>query len=477
MAGVDRILSRAVQGLLLAVLLLAPWFFGAWETWWFWPFAGAILAATGLFGLRLLLRAAAPPDADPDQAERRAALPLALAFVPLLVYAAFRATAAQVRFDAERSLLMLLTPWLLAVMLAFTTSPAGRRRLFHVLAVNLLLLGLYGVINHLVTGSHLVMWEPGYEHYTRDHRATGSYYCPDHYAGIVEIGAAVGLGLLLRTRAVGWRALGAALLLVGVVGVAMSKSRGGGLTLVVMAGATLVWGMAHLPRAVRPWLRLAVCCAFALGALIFVLAASAYTERFLHFFGGPALRDKAPREMLEVMRDHIIPDARPQMMFGAYRAWRTAPWLGIGPGMHENLWPHFAASPDGDRATGRWPTYPNTHYHANAVHNDWLQLLQEYGLVGFVLFLVPVAACGWRLHRRVTPAADLRRASPADRRAAEHDGAMVLGALLTAVAMGFHSLGDFNLQMPATAWLVAALVALPLAGGARAPAPDDGSAA
>ena len=42
-----------------------------------------------------------------------------------------------------------------------------------------------------------------------------------------------------------------------------------------------------------------------------------------------------------------------------------------------------------------------------------------------------------------------------------HD--LTLTALLALVAMAFHSLGDFNLQMPATTWLFAALLALPLA--------------
>jgi len=34
--------------------------------------------------------------------------------------------------------------------------------------------------------------------------------------------------------------------------------------------------------------------------------------------------------------------------------------------------------------------------------------------------------------------------------------------LLALIAMAFHSLGDFNLQMPATTWMLAALVSLPL---------------
>ena len=38
----------------------------------------------------------------------------------------------------------------------------------------------------------------------------------------------------------------------------------------------------------------------------------------------------------------------------------------------------------------------------------------------------------------------------------------VLPAILAIVAMSFHSLGDFNLQMPATTWIFGAMLALPL---------------
>jgi len=40
---------------------------------------------------------------------------------------------------------------------------------------------------------------------------------------------------------------------------------------------------------------------------------------------------------------------------------------------------------------------------------------------------------------------------------------VVLGGVLACVCMGFHSLGDFNLQIPATAWLLAAILAAPIA--------------
>ena len=37
---------------------------------------------------------------------------------------------------------------------------------------------------------------------------------------------------------------------------------------------------------------------------------------------------------------------------------------------------------------------------------------------------------------------------------------LALGGLLSFVGMAVHSLGDFNLQMPATAWLLGAIIAV-----------------
>jgi hypothetical protein len=51
------------------------------------------------------------------------------------------------------------------------------------------------------------------------------------------------------------------------------------------------------------------------------------------------------------------------------------------------------------------------------------------------------------------------------------DRAACVTGFLAFAAMAFHSLGDFNLQMPATTWLLAGLTALALA--AHPPAPPD----
>jgi O-antigen ligase len=151
---------------------------------------------------------------------------------------------------------------------------------------------------------------------------------------------------------------------------------------------------------------------------------------------------------------------RYQMAAAALRAWRTvSPVFGIGPGMHQNLWPHFAASPDGDREKGKWPTHPNNTFHSYEVHSDWTQLLEEYGAVGLALFL---AAAGGGLAVLLKGRA---LALTRMRRCGEPTPYywQIQGAIFAAAAMAFHSIGDFNLQMPATVWMLAAIVSMPMA--------------
>jgi O-antigen ligase len=100
------------------------------------------------------------------------------------------------------------------------------------------------------------------------------------------------------------------------------------------------------------------------------------------------------------------------------------------------------------------------------VHSDWVQLLEEYGIVGLVLFLVATGCIfrlilrGWRQHSlNLCPDGNLAgvNGSPLGPQC----WAMLAG-ILALTAMGFHSFGDFNLQMPATTWVLTMMTAIAL---------------
>jgi O-antigen ligase len=476
---VDRSLLMAAFALTAAATLAGPWFFGAWVPWWFWPFAGCMFISLLLTGLLLLLRSldrriadarcAAAGDAAPDGPEAMSAvLWVALTLVGVtLAYVAVRAFQSPVRLDAERSLLLFLLPAVVGLQVTFVFDAGQRRLLLRLLFADFVLLGLYGIVNHWATGSRLVLWMPGYAQYQiGTARATGSYFCPDHFAGIMEIGLALGLALLLA-RGHGWRwyAAGAALSAVAVTAVAMSKSRGAGFAVAAMIVAAAVLGF-HQRSTLKRWcLRVGMLAAFAILAGILWHAEPAYVKRFKSYFGEGAPAGHTWRERFEALRARVEPSDRYQMIGAALRGWRMSPAVGIGAGMHQHYWPRNAASGDGDRAANRWPKYLNNSYHSYEAHSDWAQLLEEYGLVGFVMVLASAAALLVALWRSLVGEGRWwRRYGKRGVACAGVDPyALPLAGALALVAMAVHSLGDFNLQMPATGWCLAALVAIPLA--------------
>lgn len=481
-AKLDALLNRSGFALTAAAVLLAPWLFAAWEMWYFWPFVVFLMLALALSGLRIMLRAGKPPlrgrGADGRHFSGARLYRATWTAIPVfLLYAGIRAWQAEVRIDAIRSFLLLATSFFVGAQIVHGFTESQRRRFLPFLLVNLLLLGLYGIVNHALTASTRVLWMPGYEGYIAEGRATGTYYCPDHYAGLLEMAFAFSLGLLLARETAGWlRGLSAGVGAVSLIGIVLSKSRGGGLTILVVLAAALAIGFSQWPRRVRLLLRLSACCALAAGALLFAVAGQAYLERFGTYFNWQEARARPVRERVHMVVRQASSRARGRMMAAAWRAWQTQPVFGIGPGMHQNLWPHFAASPDGDRESGKWPTFPNFHFFSYEVHNDWLQLLEEYGAVGLVLFSAAVGFPAALL------AAALRRER---RRRRENDWQAVdcgphgpvLGGLLAGCAMAFHSLGDFNLQMPANAWVMASIAGLAVASALQRERAPDAAAA
>ncbi len=452
-----NILGWVTRLALAVAVLVGPWFFGAWEMWWFWPFFCFIGLATLAGGVRLAIAGfkgdlvAAAPDTV-----RLAALSL-----PFLLYAVIRCLADTVVWmDAERMVLLFVSGAVVASLTVFTLGRGQRYFLFWGLFASLTLMGIYGVVNQILFDSRHVLWAPRYDQYAG--RATGPYFCPDHFAGAMELLLCMCAGLLLdRSRrgvVVRWVA-GVAGLLAGW-GVLLSKSRGGGLTLVVIIGCILVWGFAQWPRPVRWYWRMITVSIVLLVAIAGLMAHPDYVTRFTTYGGLHTAGQHEERTLVEDVVYKLQRDSRGRMYGGAWRAWKTAPWLGVGPGMHQHLWPQFAATDDGDREQGIWPALTNHDFHSYEVHSDWLQLLQEFGIVGMLLFSLPLAALVRGLWCRI------RREQvywkQADR---SGDGrfALVLCGWLALAAMAFHSLGDFNLQMPGTVWMLALLLGLGMA--------------
>lgn len=461
----DSLLSWAGFACLSVAIVGGTWLFGAWEMWWFWLFALVIFAGTLLFALRLVGRGLASNDRDdaidPEgMTNRRLAACLVAGVSVFAVYAFVRFTQAEVFMDAERSFLLYATGFLVGAQALFGFDRLQAGIMFRLILANLTAIALYGIVNHCVTGSSLVLWEEGYPQYVNEHRATASYFCPDHFSGLMEILLCMGLGLAVSRRTgAGMRIWGSFSILLGITGVVLSKSRGGGLTLLVIFAGLFAFGFYQWSRRDRWMFRgglvavaVVLMAAFALGP------GRAYADRFQDYFAWRETKGLPLGERVDTAVKEFKKAKRWRMMAGAYRAWKSAPVLGIGPGMHQNLWPHFSASEDGDRDSGVRPSDDGRGTHSYFVHNDWLQLMEEYGIVGLVLFLWPFAA-------GITVLALGLRRDAVERETGGRDyHATTLAGLLAVAAFTFHSLGDFNLQIPATVWLFSVVVSIPLAG-------------
>ena len=159
--------------------------------------------------------------------------------------------------------------------------------------------------------------------------------------------------------------------------------------MVVILVAALCWGLKAWPRRDRWWYRVS---GFAALGIIAILLTGSDTPYHAppRYPAWQAFGQSSPAAFVESLRENAARTTRGQMIAGAFRAWRTAPWLGIGPGMHENLWPHFAASPDGDRETGTWPLIPTPTFTPTKYTRTGYSFWRNTGSLAHLLFL---AAC------------------------------------------------------------------------------------
>lgn len=114
------------------------------------------------------------------------------------------------------------------------------------------------------------------------------------------------------------------------------------------------------------------------------------------------------------------------------------PWLGAGAALFDQLSLRYRGAGFDGRAV-----------HA---HNDWLQLLVEYGRVGLLLglaFFITHLAAGWRNALRMA-----REMPPAGWLPQGMDLGLTTGALAAAASQGTHALFDYRLHIPAVVLLL-----------------------
>jgi O-antigen ligase len=256
-------------------------------------------------------------------------------------------------------------------------------------------------------------------------RASGTYINPNHLAGLLEMLVPLALAYVLvgRARPVTKVLLGYAALMM-LAGLAVSGSRGGW---VAGTGSLLVFfGLLATQRSHRlP----------ALALLVVLVAGAVYFAKNSRLFQA-RMQPTFAEGRLEL-------DLRAELWEATTQMWQDHRWWGVGPG-------HFDA---------RFGMYrpPSVQLRADRAHNEYLNLLADWGVIGAGLIaavLVTLAAGLVRTWRFV------RRSEQEFKSNRSNKFALVIGAGSGLVALLIHSCVDFNLQIPANAILAAGLCAL-----------------
>jgi len=262
-------------------------------------------------------------------------------------------------------------------------------------------------------------------------RASGFYICPNHLAGLLEMMAMLALGQAFwgnhrpRTRVLaGYSAL------MCLAGLALTGSRGGYLSVVFGLGAFAVFSLwaVQMTRRGSFWLVFAgvlVGAVVVLGGGVFFMSQSeTIRERLLQVYD--------PGNM------------RPLMWKAALTQYHLAPVAGTGSGTYLFYGRQF-----------RSYTLQSDPMH---VHNDYLELLAEYGVIGAILsgiFVLAHLVSGMAGLRNIVRD-QLRPGVPQ----LSNDLALVVGAFAAIAALLLHSVVDFNMHIPANVLFVAFLFGL-----------------
>lgn len=256
-------------------------------------------------------------------------------------------------------------------------------------------------------------------------RGSGTYICPNHLAGLLEmiLPLAISYMLVARNKTLTKVAAGYAALMI-IAGLAFTASRAGWLAACISVTAMFIVLLRYHSFRVPA------------GILLCLLLLS----------GGFALHRHAVNDGKFGLRfavDRLAHDMRGDLWDSAWRMWQDRPWFGVGPGHFDHRFRQYR--PDA------------VQIRPDRVHNDYLNTLTDLGVVGAALLVATMIA---------TVAAVVRmwphvcRAKKDFGNPLTNKFAFVLGASAGLLALAIHSAVDFNLHIPANALVATVLLAL-----------------
>jgi len=310
------------------------------------------------------------------------------------------------------------------------------RRQLETLVVGVIVLGmaevLYGMFENL-SGRNHILWV---DRMGRNDDVTGTFINHDHFASFLSLTICLGLGffwsLFFLKKDNGKRIkfnkiilfieqffdrqgvkgiLVLLSLLIMTVGLLMTTSRGGTISLLVAM-------------------------VFIFGVIISLRFKAAKTQTFIIL--ASLMLSFAAYMTLERVWDKFRDiesslKVRWEMTEGTWALHKDFPAFGSGLGSFENLFPKYQT---------------DLSYYVDHAHNDWVEILAETGWIGFGI----IAFCLTYLFIRAIP--NIKK---------QQDPlylGLSIGGLGAILSISLHSLGEFSLHKPSIAWLVAIVLGI-----------------
>jgi O-antigen ligase len=419
----DARCERGILFLMLALLVFAPLAFGAVDTWALLVVQALAAGVLVLWGLRLWV----------DCKSKLFWPPLAWMVAAFTLYAVGRYLTADIEYVARREVLQVLVfAFLFWAVLNNLHGQDETRLISFTLIVLASLISSYAVAQ-LLHHSNQVWNElspyPG--------RSSGTYISPNNLAGFLAMILPLALAFLMVGRvSVITRILLGYATVVMLAGLAVTFSRGGWLA--AAAGLFLLLGilLGHRNHRWRALLLLGVLTA---GLGLFTFFYLSKTIGYMERVGQPRATGTSAVDV----------NSRLDMWGAAVQMWRDHFWWGVGPAHFDYRFREYRPV--------------SLQMRPDRVHNDYLNLLADWGAVGGGIAFAGAAVFIFGL-AKTWP--HVRREENDFGAGQSNRFAFFLGAVSGLTALAVHSLMDFNLHIPANALLGVTLLAL-VAGNVR----------
>jgi len=414
----DRWCELGIVGLVLAILVFGPLATGAVRGQDFLVIQALTVGVLLLWALRFWL----------NKTYRVLWPPACWGVGIFLIYAIARYQYADLEYVARQELMRVL---IYAVLFLAIVNNLSRQESTQLVTLTLIFLGmlisLYAIYQYLTRSEYV--WT-----FLRPRiyagRASGTYICPNHLAGFLEMLIPLGLACVVtgRFKPVTKVMLGYASLAM-LLGLGVTISRAGWAATAVALLAMFALLLRHrdyrLPSLV----------------LLVVLVASGF------FFIQKSFSAQRRIEKTFVLGQD---ETRFLILSAASKMWRDHFWWGVGPAHFDYRFHEYR------------PARDTAQMRPDRVHNDYLNTLADWGMVGALLVLLAwilfygSVLKSWRFLQRGTGDLGGKRSNRF---------AFVLGASFGLLAILLHSFSDFNMHIPANAILAVTLMALTASHG------------